>query len=148
MWGRKGTAYSPRRPLARKAVNAFHEVLQRGHPLGEVGVHFFDALEGTEELLKVYPSGWRLRVKEAVLYTQVVADAVSRDKATTPVAFLGEEDTICRIQFNVVLGAQLDERPDGLEQLLHSGGMKQDMFQLDKDFGQQVVKNDTRQRRL
>lgn len=93
------------------------------------------------------PSGRWLHGQAAAKSARFVADAFSRDKAATPADFLGEEDTLLRVQLYVVLCAQLEKQPDGFEQVIH-GGVNHDVVQLDQDVYHQVFRDDTRQIRL
>lgn len=79
---------------------------------------------GADELLHVCPSVWWLNGQEATPSARAAANAIGRDEVDTPADLLGEEDTLPRLQLDVVLGAQLEERPEGLEQLLRSGAVK------------------------
>ena len=112
--GQLEAAHGALRTLFRQDIDALHQVVQRDEQLGVAADRPFHRLQRTGELLQAYPSFPRLHGQEAVQSARVIAYAVGGDETAAPAHLLGEEDALRGVQFDFVLRAQREERPDGL----------------------------------
>ena len=106
------------------------------HKLSDVGDGMINPLQGANELLQVCHIGRRSHGNQAVQTARVAAYFVGGDEEATPAELLCKEDVFLRLLLDLVLEEKLEERPNGLKQLLQSWRVDQDAFQLDEGVGQ------------